>query len=92
MNAAIKFTPRSTLCPGQPTVDEMEREIARRRAVWSARAQFSKFYAIGKGWPMNPAWLSREQVDEIHEHPQHVDPMGCAGDERLFELGVYDDQ
>jgi len=41
---------------------------------------------------MNPAWLSREQVDEIHEHPQHVDPMGCAGDERLFELGVYDDQ
>lgn len=88
--------PRTTLCPGEPTVAEIEAsidvdrrdKIALSRRLGPARAEFSVRYASRKGWPLNPHSLSVSQMNEIRCHPQYTSPYGCSPRRRIFALAT----
>lgn len=91
-------TPRLTVCPGQPSVRDIEDQISsdKRRAairkrkearrLSEPRAEFSRRFAMRYGMGNNPAQLSPEDATRIRTHPQFLEPVGCRPADRLFVL------
>lgn len=90
---------RPTLCPGEPSADELEAAEGRAssqkryklrfdaRRFSEQRAEFSRRFVTLHGFPRNPANLTLDQLDSIRKHPQYVNPAECPKKSRLFELG-----
>ncbi len=54
--------------------------------IASARALFTRYYVMHKGWNPNPSLMTSDQRMEIRAHPQFYDPFECEPTNRLFEL------